>query len=487
MRRRAIGAATAFVLLISAAAGTATTAAAAPPRPDSTSAPTRYIVETESLAAAGDVAGGVRRGGGAVKKVYAKALPGFSATMSAAQVRKLRSDRRVRSITPDAVVQSTGTQTSPTWGLDRIDQRATTGNGSYRYDTTGSGVTAFVVDTGLRLGHSQFAGRAVSGYDFVDDDTDASDCQGHGTHVAGTIGGSTYGAAKAVKLVALRVLDCNGSGYFSDSIEALDWILAHRPAGPSVVNMSLSGGVYAPMDEAVERTVAGGIPVVVAAGNNGGNACDQSPARAARAMTVAATDARDARPGWSNTGSCVDLFAPGVDVRSASNGSNTATEAKRGTSMAAPHVAGVVARYLQRLPKATPTQVTTALTSAATASVVKDPMGSPSRLLYVALQPATVPGPPTSDVATKSDSARTGTLTWAPPTFNGGKTITGYRVSRNGRDSAGAGPKTVLVSATSRSYTFAKLRAGSWYTLSVRAVNSVGTGPAGSKTITQAW
>ena len=463
------------------------TATAAPPGSDGAQGPKRYIVKTDSVAVAGGVASDVRQRGGAVKKVYAKALSGFSATMSAAQVTKLRSDGRVVSVTPDAVVHSTGTQTEPTWGLDRIDQRSTAGNGSYRYDTTGATVTAFVIDTGIRFGHSQFAGRAVSGYDFVDGDTNAADCEGHGTHVAGTVGGSTYGSAKGVKLVALRVLACDGSGYFSDSIEALDWILTHRPPGPSVVNMSLGGGSFPLIDEAVERTVAAGIPVVVAAGNDGVDACSQSPAGAPRAITVGATDSGDTRPWWSNAGSCVDLFAPGVNVRSASNISDTANEVMSGTSMAAPHVAGVVARYLQRLPKSTPTQVTTALTSTATASMVQDPMGSPNRLLYVALQPTTVPGVPTSVVASKSDSARTGTIRWAPPAYNGGKTITGYRVSRNGRDSSGAGPKTVLVSASARSYTFAKLRAGSWYTLSVRAVNSVGTGAGASKTIMQAW
>lgn len=486
MRRRTIGAAAAFGLLLSAAAGTVTSAAAAPTT-DRSQAPRKYIVQTDSVAVTGGVVGGVRHEGGAVKDVYTKALAGFSATMTADQVRELRSDRRVRSITPDAVVHSTATQTNPTWGLDRIDQRTTTGNRSYRYDTTGAAVTAFVVDTGVRLGHSQFGGRASSGHDFVDDDTNATDCQGHGTHVAGTIGGSTYGTAKAVKVVALRVLDCTGSGYFSDTIEALDWILAHKPAGPSVVNMSLGGGAYAPIDEAVERTVAAGIPVVVSAGNNGGNACHQSPARAPHAVTVAATDSRDTRPGWSNVGSCVDLFAPGVDVRSASNDSNTATTVKSGTSMSAPHVTGVVARYLQKQPKATPAQVTTALAATATTSAVKNPGGAPNRLLHVALQPVTAPGLPTSVVASKSDAKRTGTITWAPPTSNGGKIITGYRVSRNGKDSAGAGPKTVLVSASARSYTFSKLRAGSWYTLSVKAMNSAGTGAAVSKTIAQAW
>jgi subtilisin family serine protease len=474
-----------LALLLSAAAGTATTAAAAPAA-DKSQAPRQYIVQTDSVAVTGGVASDVRQDGGEVADVYTKALSGFSATMTADQVSELRSDDRVQAITPDAPVHSTTTQTNPTWGLDRIDQRSVTRNGSYRYDTTGGAVTAFVVDTGIRLGHSQFGGRAISGYDFVDDDSNASDCQGHGTHVAGTIGGSTYGAAKAVRVVALRVLDCDGSGYFSDSIEALDWIIAHKPSGPSVVNMSLGGGAYAPIDQAVERTVAAGIPVVVSAGNNGETACGQSPARAPRAITVAATDSRDTRPGFSNFGSCVDLFAPGVDVRSASNDSNWATAVLTGTSMSAPHVTGVVARYLQRLPRATPAQVATALTSTATTSVVKNPNGSPNRLLYVAVQPATAPGAPTSVVATKSDAQRTGTLKWAPPTYNGGKSVTGYRVSRNGTDSAGAGPKTVLVSASARSYTFSKLRAGTTYTLSVRAVNSVGTGSAVSRSITQA-
>jgi subtilisin family serine protease len=341
------------------------------------------------------------------------------------------------------------------------------------------------VDTGVRLTHSQFGSRVKSGYDFVDYDTNASDCEGHGTHVSGTIGGSTYGAAKGVKMVAVRVLDCDGSGWASDIIDGLDWVIAHR-SGPSVVNMSLGGaGVYAPLDAAVDRTVAAGINVVVAAGNEGADACGSSPARAPRAITVAATDARDVSPWWSNAGRCVDLFAPGVDVLSASNSSNTATETMSGTSMAAPHVAGLVARYLQTSPKATPAQVAAAMVAASTKNVVKEPWGAPNRLLYAAPVAAPrAPGAPASVAASKNDRTNTGTISWAAPASNGGKAITGYRVSRNGTDAKGVGPKVVIVSATSRSYTFTSLRDRTTYGLTVSAINSVGTGSAVSRTIT---
>jgi len=237
----------------------------------------------------------------------------------------------------------------------------------------------------------------------------------------------------------------------------------------------------------VARTVAAGIPVVVSAGNDGLDACGQSPARVPSALTVAATDASDTRPPWSNSGRCVDLFAPGVGVRSASNASTTASEVMSGTSMASPHVAGVVARYLQKHPKATPAQTASALVETATTGAVTSPAGSPDRLLHVALAPVSAPGRPTSVKGTKSDTARTATIRWAAPLSNGGRTITGYRVTRNGKDSTGAGPRTVTVSASTRTYTFGKLRAGAWYTLSVSAINSVGTGSAGSTTILQAW
>jgi subtilisin family serine protease len=201
--------------------------------------PSRYLVRTDSARSAAVVARDLRRGGADVGHVYSAVLPGLSARLTADQVRTLRSRGSVESVIPDPVFHSTTVQTNPTWGLDRIDQRKAAGSTTYRYDTTGRGVTAFVVDTGIRMRHSQFGSRALSGIDLVDGDDDASDCEGHGTHVAGTVGGSTYGVAKAVTLVGVRVLDCEGSGYASDIIAGLDWVVSVRPSGPSVVNLSL--------------------------------------------------------------------------------------------------------------------------------------------------------------------------------------------------------------------------------------------------------
>ena len=247
--------------------------------------------------------------------------------------------------------------------------------------------------------------------------------------------------------------------------------------------MSLGGGAYAPIDAAVERTVDAGISVVVAAGNDGEDACDTSPARAPGAITVAATDSDDYRAWFSNTGSCVDLFAPGVDVKSASNRSNTATEVLSGTSMATPHVVGLAARYLQAHHAATPDQVTTALLAGATQNAVHDAQGTPNLLLYTAPPASRVPSRPTHVAVTKK--ATSGKIKWAVPTDNGDEKITGYLVSRSGTDSKGVGPITRLVSAKSRTSTFTRLVKGSRYTLSVRAVNSVGAGPAVS--ITRKW
>ncbi|HEX8487646.1 MAG TPA: S8 family peptidase, partial [Propionibacteriaceae bacterium] len=427
-------------------------AVAAPGSPARGASVKRYIVQTETPSSTDGLAGQVRRRGGNVKHVYSRVFTGFSATMTAAQADTLQSDPRVESVTADAVVRSTVTQTNPTWGLDRIDQRSTKGNKSYRYDTTGVGVTAFVLDTGVRFSQRQFGGRARSGPDFVDFDDDASDCAGHGTHVSGTIGGTTYGVAKQVAIVAVRVLDCEGSGYMSDSIDALDWVIANRPPGRSVVNLSLGGEVYPLLDRAVERTVAAGIPVVVAAGNDDQSACNQSPARAQHAITVAATGRDDRRADFSNYGRCVDLFAPGVDVRSASNDSDTASEDMSGTSMAAPHVTGFVARHLQKYPRASSAATTSALIAATSPGAVKDRRsGSPNRLLYAPPRPA-VPKAPTRVKATKNNTKKTAKITWAAPVDNGGQAVSRYRVSRNGTSSTGVGAVTVTVSSRTRSY-----------------------------------
>ena len=476
MRTHARRVAAAAVLAALATAGLSVPATAAPQERDVR----RYLIRTSSPATTDDVALRVRRTGGAVDTVYSRVFSGLSADLSAADAQALRETGGVQSVVPDQIFHTTATQSSPTWGLDRIDQRGVTGNKRYRYDTTGKGVTAYVVDTGVRFGHTQFAGRAVSGPDLVDYDDDAADCQGHGTHVAGTIGGSTYGVAKAVRVVAVRVLDCDGSGYASDIIDGLDWVVAHKPAGPAVVNLSLGGEAFPPIDEAVRRTIAAGVTVVVAAGNDGVDACTESPARVPQAITVAATDSRDRRPSWSNYGRCVDVFAPGVGVRSASASSTRASEVMSGTSMATPHVVGAVARFLQAHPRSTPVQTRNALVAASTARAVQGRQGSPDRLLHTA---ATAPRAATKVVATKNDRARTATLTWAPPSSNGGSAVTGYRVTRNGSDAAGVGPVTVTVSAATRSHTFRGLKKGSGYSLSVRAVNAVGTSAGVSRSV----
>jgi len=387
MRTRILGAAAALSLVALASAALPTAASAAP-RVSETEH--RYIVQAVSGSAAKGAAADVAQDGGDVEAVYTRVFAGFSATMTAAQADELEAQSGVTSVVADQKVTVTGTQTSPTWGLDRIDQRATTANKTYKYSTTGAGVTAYVVDSGVRLTHSQFGGRATSGYDFVDDDTNASDCNGHGTHVAGTIGGSTYGVAKAVRIVSVRVLDCNGAGWASDIVASLDWIVAHKGSGPAVVNMSVGAAAFQPLDDAVARTVSAGIAVVVAAGNAGTNACTTSPARAKAAITVGATDAKDTRASWSNYGSCLDVFAPGVDIKSASVDSNSATTTMSGTSMATPHTTGAVARYLQNHQKSTPAQTVAALTTASTKSAVKDAKGSVNRLLYVAPTSTTI-------------------------------------------------------------------------------------------------
>jgi subtilisin family serine protease len=280
------------------------------------------------------------------------------------------------------------TQDGPaSWGLDRIDQRRLPLDESYSPEGGGSGATAYVIDTGIRASHEDFGGRARSGYDFVDDDANAADCHGHGTHVAGTVGGTDYGVAKGADVVGVRVLDCRGSGTTSQVVAGIDWVTEHA-ARPAVANLSLGGGPDGVLDDAVRRSIDSGVTYSIAAGNGNllgwpQDACGTSPARVPEAITVGATDRDDARASFSNTGSCVDLFAPGVDIISASIGSDSATDTLSGTSMAAPHVTGVAALYLAGHPSAGPAQVRDAVVNAATDGAVGDPRaGSPDRLLH---------------------------------------------------------------------------------------------------------
>ncbi|HEX6749339.1 MAG TPA: S8 family peptidase [Longimicrobium sp.] len=319
--------------------------------------------------------------GAQVHHFYTSTVDGFAAELNAGQVNALRRDPGVAYIEEDAVVHASTTQTGATWGLDRIDQLALPLNGTYTYTPTGAGVRAYIIDTGILASHTQFGGRASVGYDAVGDGRNGVDCNGHGTHVAGTVGGSTYGVAKGVTLVAVRVLDCAGNGTNSGVIAGMDWVANNRVL-PAVANMSLGGGASQAVDDAIARMTNAGVTVAVAAGNETVDACTESPSRAPSAITVGATTSTDARASYSNYGSCVDIFAPGSSITSAWYSSTTATNTISGTSMASPHVAGVAALYLQGNPSATPATVTNAIITTATTGVVTGTNGSPNRLLY---------------------------------------------------------------------------------------------------------
>ncbi|ASP37448.1 alkaline serine protease [Bacterioplanes sanyensis] len=273
-------------------------------------------------------------------------------------------------------------QNNATWGLDRIDQRDLPLDSTYNYDFDGSGVTAYVIDTGVRNSHVEFGTRSRNGYDFVDNDNNSDDCNGHGTHVAGTIGGSTYGVAKNVDIVGVRVLSCSGSGTTAGVINGVNWV-ANDASGPAVANMSLGGGVSQALDSAVEAAVQSGVSFIVAAGNSNADACNSSPARATNAVTVGSTTSSDSRSSFSNYGTCLDIFAPGSSITSAWHTGDNVTRTISGTSMAAPHVAGVAALLLSEDASLTPAQVTASLVARSSANKVSDPRsGSPNRLLY---------------------------------------------------------------------------------------------------------
>ena len=311
--------------------------------------------------------------------VYTSALDGFSATLSGAQLRALRRDSKVVGIEPNQVIHLDTTQSpTPSWGIDRIDQRNLPLSNSYTFTATGTGVTAYVIDTGINPTHPDFGGRAAVAFDATGGD--GIDCHGHGTHVAGTIGSTSYGVAKNVQLRGVRVLDCNGFGTTADVIEGVDWVTANSP-GPAVANMSLGGGKSAALNRAVANLSNSGVLVAVAAGNSAANACNSSPSSEPTAVTVAASSVSDASASFTNFGRCVDLYAPGVSITSTwlGNGTNTIS----GTSMATPHVAGVAALYKSTFGDAASATVTSFITSNATPGVLSGvPRKTPNLLLY---------------------------------------------------------------------------------------------------------
>jgi subtilisin family serine protease len=364
--------------------------------------PNQYIVVLNDNASdvdadAQDLAG---KHAGVKDKVYRSALKGFSVKMKEADAAKLALDPRVKYIEEDGYVRNWATQTGATWGLDRVDQRDLPLSTTYTYDRTGAGVKAYILDTGILATHVDLAGRVISGYDAVGGGT--TDCNGHGTHVSGTVGGTTWGVAKNVTLVAVRVLDCAGSGTWAGVVAGIDWVTADHAAGqPAVANMSLGGAVNTSVNDAVTRAVADGVVFAVAAGNEtGSDACTRSPASTPTAITVASSTDTDARSSFSNIGTCVDIFAPGSSITSAWYTSTTATNTISGTSMATPHVCGAAALYLEANPTATPAQVAAALTSSATPNKITDAgAGSPNLLLYTLFggAPPPPPPPPTGD------------------------------------------------------------------------------------------
>ena len=318
-----------------------------------------------------------------VRFAYSDALRGFSARMSEVQARRLATDPSVDYVEQDRVMSIAATQSpTPSWGLDRIDQRNLPLDNAYTYPTGGANVTAYVIDSGIRTTHSDFGGRAIWGTNTVGDGIN-TDCNGHGTHVAGTLGGSTYGAAKAVRLVSVKVLGCSGSGPLSRVAAGIDWVTANHTSGPAVANMSLGAqSSDSALETAVRNSIADGITYAISSGSSNADACTFTPARVSEAITVNASTRTDARASFSNFGNCTDIFAPGENITSAGNAGDTATKIMSGTSMAAPHVAGAAALILGATPGATPAQVWSTMQASSTQGKVTEPgTGSPNRLL----------------------------------------------------------------------------------------------------------
>ncbi|CAL9561257.1 S8 family peptidase [Streptomyces sp. enrichment culture] len=355
-----------------------------------------YIVTLKSGTDAASTQGkGVARKHGAeVEHTFREALNGYTVEASEAEAARLAADPSVALVEQNRTFTTQATQTNPpSWGLDRIDQTALPLSGSYTYDdTAGQGVTAYIIDTGVRISHSDFGGRARNGYDAVDGDNVSQDGNGHGTHVAGTVAGSAHGVAKKASIVGVRVLDNNGSGTTAGVIEGVDWV-ADNAVLPAVANMSLGGGASTSLDTAVRNAIAAGVTFAVAAGNESTTATG-SPARVSEAITVGATTSTDARASYSNYGSNLDIFAPGSSITSAWHTGDSATNTISGTSMATPHVAGAAALYLADNRSATPAQVASALINSSVPGAVTGPgTGSPNRLLYTGGNGGTTPPP----------------------------------------------------------------------------------------------
>ncbi|MCO1596406.1 S8 family serine peptidase [Micromonospora sp. RHAY321] len=430
----------------------------------------------------------VGRHGGTVARTYGAALRGFEVRVGAKAAARIAADPAVAYVEQNHTVSIAGTQTNPpSWGLDRIDQRNLPLNSSYTYPNTASNVRAYIIDTGVLYGHNDFGGRAVSGFDAVDGGS-ADDCNGHGTHVAGTVGGSAYGVAKGVQIVGVRVLNCQGSGTNAQVVAGIDWVTANA-VKPAVANMSLGGGANSSIDTAVTNSINSGVTYAVAAGNGNAlgvrqNACNYSPARVASAITVGATQNNDAAASFSNFGTCVDILAPGVNITSAWYTGSSATNTISGTSMASPHVAGAAALALSANPSWSPQQVRDNLVNNSTPNVVTNVgTGTPNQLLYV------VNGtPPANDFSisvspTSGSTAPGGSVTATVGTATTAGSAQSVSLSASGLPAgatASFSPSTVTSggSSTLTIATSASTPAGSY------PVTITGSGAAGTRTAT---
>ncbi|MGC1211341.1 MAG: S8 family serine peptidase [Micromonospora sp.] len=441
---------------------------------DSAVAPSHVVDTAQRLTA---------RHGGTVARTWQAALRGFEVRVGAQAAARIAADPAVAYVEQNHTVSISGTQTNPpSWGLDRIDQRNLPLNSSYTYPNTASNVHAYIIDTGIRTTHTDFGGRATWGTNTVD--TNNTDCNGHGTHVSGTVGGSSYGVAKGVQLVAVKVLNCQGSGTNSGVISGVDWV-TQNAVKPAVANMSLGGSAASTLDTAVRNSISSGVTYGLAAGNDSGaDACNTSPARTAEAITVGSTTNTDARSSFSNIGTCLDIFAPGSSITSAWNSSDTATNTISGTSMATPHVVGAAALVASANPSWTPQQVRDYLVNNATSGVVTNAgTGSPNRLLYVVN--GSTP-PPTNDFSvsvspTSGSTTPGGSVTATVSTSTTSGSAQSVSLSASGLPSgatASFNPSTVTSggSSTMTVTTSASTPAGTY------AVTISGTAASGTKT-----
>lgn len=414
----------------------------------------------------------VQKQKGKVHHTYTKVFNGFSATLNASAMMALMRNPNVQEIVPDRTIslelpQPSYVQTSPTWGIDRIDQRAKSLDSKYNYQFTGAGVKAYIIDSGINFDHAELEGRASFGFDAFSDGRNGLDCNGHGTHVAGTVGSKTYGVAKGVSLIAVRVLDCNGSGSLSGVVAGMDWVGANN-SGPAVVNMSLGASKNLTLNQAVASLSALNVNVVVAAGNSNLDACNSSPASAPAAITVGASDSSDIRASFSNYGNCVDLFAPGVSITSIWNSSNSALAVLNGTSMASPHVAGVAALYLEENPSLTSAKLTEAIAGASTKYAISSSRSVNNHLVHsFNIQAPTLPKAPSNLTATYSSTSGI-TLKWSDLSNN----ESGFEIYR----AVGTGAFSSLVVLPSNAITYSdkNVSRGTKYTYQVRSFNSTG-------------